>query len=85
MEGVLRFGRKGRLSSKFIGPFEILEWIDPVAYKFALPPSLSGEHDVVHVLILRKYKTDPINIINYETLQLKEDLIYGEKPIRILT
>ena len=65
MKGVLRFGHKGKLSPKFIGPFEILERVGPVAYKLALPPALSGVHDVFHVSMLRKYITDPIHVIDY--------------------
>ncbi|KAA0051223.1 pol protein [Cucumis melo var. makuwa] len=59
MKGVLRFEKKGKLSSHFVGPFEILERICPVAYRLALPPSLSAIHDVFHVSMLRKYVIDP--------------------------
>ena len=62
MEGVLRFGRKGKLSPKFIGPFKILERVDPIAYKLALPSALSEVHDVFHVSVLRKYITVPIHV-----------------------
>ena len=55
MKGVLRFERRGKLSPRFVGPFEILERIGPVAYRLALPPSLSTVHDVFHVSMLRKY------------------------------
>ena len=79
MKGVLRFRRKGKLSPKFIGPFEILERVGPIAYKLALPPAHLGVHDVFHMLRLRKYITDPIHEIDYEPLQLNEDLSYEEK------
>ncbi|KAA0045456.1 pol protein [Cucumis melo var. makuwa] len=59
MKGVLRFERRGKLSPRFVGPFEILERIGPVAYCLALPPSLSAVHDVFHVSMLRKYVPDP--------------------------
>ena len=84
MKGVLRFGLKGKLSPKFIGPFEILEQVGLVAYKLALPPALSGVHDVFHVSMLRKYIMDPIHVVDYEPLQLNEDLSYEEKPVKIL-
>ena len=84
MKGVLRFGRKGKLSPKFIGPFEILERVCPVAHKLALPPAHSGVHDAFHVPMLRKYITDPIHIVDYEPLQLNEDLNYEEKPVKII-
>ena len=58
MKGVLRFERKGKLSPKFIEPFEILERVGPVAYKLALPLAHSGVHNAFHVSMLRKYVTD---------------------------
>ena len=84
MKGVWRFGRTGKLSPKFIGPFEILERVCPVAYKLALPIAHLRVHDAFHVSILRKYITNPIHVIDYEPLQLNEDLCYKEKPVRIL-
>ena len=84
MKGVLRFRHKGKLSPKFIGPFKILERVGSVMYKLALPPAFSGVHDVFHVSMLRKYSTDPIHVIDYEPLQLNEDLSYKEKLVRIL-
>ena len=56
--GVVRFGKHGKLSPRFIGPFEILERIGSVAYRLALPPSMSGVHEVFHVSMLRKYTLD---------------------------
>ena len=70
----MRFGCKCKLNPKFIGPFEILKRIGPVAYKLALPPALSGVYDVFHVSMLRKYITDPIHVIDYKLLQLNKDL-----------
>ncbi|XP_062012364.1 uncharacterized protein LOC133728928 [Rosa rugosa] len=54
MEGVVRFGKKGKLSPRFVGPFEILERVGDLAYRLALPPSMSGVHNVFHVSMLRK-------------------------------
>ena len=51
-KGVIRFGKKGKLSPRYIGHYEILERIGPVAYRLALPPELSGIHDVFHVSML---------------------------------
>ena len=53
--GVVRFGKRGKLSPRFIGPFEILKRVGTVAYRLALPPSMSGVHEVFHVSMLRKY------------------------------
>ena len=53
--GVVRFGKRGKLLPRFVGPFEILERVGTVAYRLALPSSMSGVHEVFHVSILRKY------------------------------
>ncbi|KAL0561767.1 hypothetical protein IC582_002208 [Cucumis melo] len=73
MRGVLRFERRGKLSPRFVGPFEILERIGPVAYRLALPPSLSTVHDVFHVSMLRKYVPDPSHVVDYEPLEIDEN------------
>jgi len=85
MKGVLRFERKGKLSTKFIEPFEILEWVGSLAYKLALPLAHSEVHEAFHVLMLRKYITDPIHVIGYRPLQLNEDLSYKEKTSKNLS
>ena len=84
LKGVKRFGVQGKLSPRFIGPFEILERIGEVAYRLALPPALASVHNVFHVSMLRKYVSDPTHILSYEHLELDEDLSYEEKPVQIL-
>ncbi|KAL0536214.1 hypothetical protein IC582_025155 [Cucumis melo] len=84
MRGVLRFERRGKLSPRFVGPFEILERIGPVAYRLALPPSLSTVHDVFHVSMLRKYVSDPSHVVDYEPLEIDENLSYAEQPVEVL-
>ena len=66
--GVVRFGIKGKLSPRFIGPFEIVQWVGKCAYRLALLPSLSGVHDVFHVSMLRKYIIDSSHVLNYSGL-----------------
>ncbi|KAH9778034.1 Endonuclease [Citrus sinensis] len=83
-KGVFRFGKKGKLSPGFIGPFEILERIGPVAYRIALPPSLSRLHNVFHVFVLRKYIADPSHVLDYQPIQITEDMSYEEQPIEIV-
>ena len=54
MKGVMRFCKRGKLSSRYIGPFEVLKRVGEVAYELALPPRLSGVHPVFHVSMLKK-------------------------------
>ncbi|KAA0066907.1 pol protein [Cucumis melo var. makuwa] len=84
MKGVLRYVKKGKLSPRFVGPFEILERIGPVAYRLALPPSFSAVHDVFHVSMLRRYVADPTHVVDFEPLQISENLSYEEQPVEVL-
>ncbi|KAL0553926.1 hypothetical protein IC582_007830 [Cucumis melo] len=84
MKGVLRFAKKGKLSPRFVGPFEILERIGPVAYRLALPPSFAAVHDVFHISMLRKYVADPTHVVDFEPLQISENLSYEEQPVEVL-
>ncbi|TYK04827.1 pol protein [Cucumis melo var. makuwa] len=84
MKGVLRFEKKGKLSPRFVRPFEILERIGPVAYRLALPLSFSTVHDVFHVSMLRRHVADPTHVVNFEPLQISENLSYEEQSVEIL-
>ena len=66
--GVVIFGKQGKLLLRFIGPFEVLERVGLVAYRLALPPSLSGVYEVFHVSMLRKYTPDPAHVMNWGEL-----------------
>jgi hypothetical protein len=83
-QGVQRFGIKGKLAPRYIGPFEILETCGPVAYHLQLPPQLAAVHDVFHVSQLRKCIKIPTEIINPQAIKIESDLSYTEHPIRIL-
>ncbi|XP_042380780.1 uncharacterized protein LOC121973392, partial [Zingiber officinale] len=78
----IRFG--GKLAPRYIGPFEILERIGAVAYRLALPPSLSGVHDVFHVSMLRRYVPDPTHVLADIPVPVQPDITYEEVPVRIL-
>ena len=58
-----RFGKKGKLSPRFIGPYKVLEQIGPMAYRLALPPELATLHNVFHVSMLRRYRSDELHIL----------------------
>ena len=62
--GVVRFDKRGKLSPRFIGPFEILERVDTVAYWLALLPSMSGVHEVFHVSMLQRYTPNPAHVVD---------------------
>ena len=84
MRGIMRFGKKGKLSPRFVGQFEILEWIGAVAYRLALPPSIYGVHDVFHVSMLRKYIRDPSHVLPHQEFEITLELQYEVQPLRIL-
>lgn len=79
----IHYGKGSKLAPQFVGPFEILERIGPVAYHLALPPSLSRIHDVFHVSVLRRYILDVTHVLDWNALQV-EDRQLALEPIRIL-
>ncbi|KAJ9170237.1 hypothetical protein P3X46_018361, partial [Hevea brasiliensis] len=81
---IMRFGRKGKLSPRFIGPYEVLERVGPLAYRLALPPELEKIHNVFHVSMLRRYRSDPSHVLPVEEIEVNPDLTYEEEPIQIL-
>ena len=82
--GVVRFGKRGKLSPRFIGPLKILEMVGTVAYRLALPPSMSGVHEVFHVSMLRKYTLDPAHVVDWGQIKVDTDEIFEEGPVCIL-
>ncbi|CAN6707754.1 unnamed protein product [Malus baccata var. baccata] len=82
--GVVRFGKKGKLSPRYIGPYEITERIGEVAYRLELPPKLSKVHNVFHVSMLRHYVSDPSHVIPPQPLEINPDLTYDDEPVTIL-
>ena len=79
-----QFGKRGKLSPRFIGPLEILERIGTVAYRLALPPSMSGVHEVFHVSMLRKYTLDPAHVVDWGQIEVDTDGTFEEGPVCIL-
>ena len=81
MKGVMWFKKKGKLSPRYIGPFEILERIGKVASRVALPPKLSLVHNIFHVSMLMKYISDPSHVLKHESIEVHEDLSYEEQTV----
>ena len=81
---MFRFGNKGILSPRYIGPYEVLECIGKVAYRLVLPDSLSGVHPVFHVSILRKYIPDASHVLKVDEVELQPNLSYEEVPVGIM-
>ena len=75
---ILKFGKRWKLSLRFIGPYEILERIGLVAYQLALPLELAKFHDVFHVFMLRKYSSYESHILPVQEVQVQQDFSYDE-------
>ena len=82
--GVVRFGKRGKLLPRFIGPFEILERVGTVAYRLALPPSMSGVHEVFHVSMLRRYTPDLAHVVDWGEIEVDTDGTFEEGPVCVL-
>ena len=74
VKGVMRFRQKGKLCPRYVGPLEILERVGKVADRLALPPAMSGLHDVFHVSILRKYIADSAHILKCPEVEITPGL-----------
>ncbi|XP_074283571.1 uncharacterized protein LOC141608116 [Silene latifolia] len=83
MCGVMMFGKRGKLSQKFIGPYVILDRVGEVGYRLDLPPSLYRVHNDFHVSQVRKYVSDPSHVLEVENIELDEALTYAEVPKEI--
>ena len=82
--GVQRFGIKGKLAPRYIGPFEIIQTCGPVAYQLRLPSQLAAIHNVFQVSQLRKCIKVPTKILEPQDVEIESDLSYTEYPIKIL-
>ena len=82
--GVVRFGKRGKLSPRFIRPFEILERVGVAAYRLALPPSMLGVHEVFHVSMFRKYTPDPTYVVDWGQIEVDTDGTFEEGLVCIL-
>ncbi|GJW32810.1 hypothetical protein Tco_0052842 [Tanacetum coccineum] len=83
-KGVMRFGKRGKLNPRYIGPFRIIERIGPVAYRLELPQELSRVHNVFHICNLKKCLSDDTLVIPLEEIQLDDKLNFVEEPVEIM-
>ena len=81
---ILHFGRKAKLSPRFISLYEILERVGPVAYRLALPLELAKLHDVFDVSMLRRYHSNTSHILLVQDIQVQEDFTFDEESKAIL-
>ncbi|KAJ0435523.1 putative nucleotidyltransferase, Ribonuclease H [Helianthus annuus] len=82
-KGVVRFGKRGKLNPRYVGPFEITEKVGKVAYRLNLPAELSAVHNVFHVSNLKKCLSDETLVIPFKELTIDEQLHFTEEPIEI--
>ncbi|KAL6224949.1 hypothetical protein ACLB2K_003803 [Fragaria x ananassa] len=83
-KGVVRFGKREKLSPRYIGPYEIIERVGSLAYRLVLPPELSRIHNVFDVSMLHKYIADPSHVLEEQPISLQKDLSYEEELVQIL-
>ena len=81
---VMRFGKNGKLSPRFIGPYEVIEKVGPLAYILDLILELEKIHNIFHVSMLRRYRSDQSHVVSSKTIELRSDLTYEEEPAEIL-
>ncbi|GKA59124.1 putative reverse transcriptase domain-containing protein [Tanacetum coccineum] len=81
---IYQISRPRKLSSCFIGPFEILDRVGEVSYRLTLPPQLSHVHNVFHASLLRGYSYNPLHVVSYPLDHIREDLSFAEEPEAIL-
>ena len=84
MERCFEIWEERKLSPRFIGPYEIVSKVGPVAYKLKLPQELSRINDTFHVSMLRKYVPYPSHVLREQLVQLKENLTYEEITVQIV-
>ncbi|WMV23987.1 hypothetical protein MTR67_017372 [Solanum verrucosum] len=84
MKGVMRFGKNGKLSPRYIGSYRIFKRMGNIAYELELPQELAAVHPVFHISMLKKCMGDPLLIILTENIEIKDSLSYEEIPVQIL-
>ena len=81
---MVRFGKWGKLSSKYIRPFEVLKRVGTVSYRLALHLNLAGVHAIFYVSMLRKYTPNPTHVVEWGELVVDANGTFEEGPVRIM-
>ncbi|GJS12642.1 hypothetical protein Tco_0407114 [Tanacetum coccineum] len=83
-KGIVRFGKRGKLNHRYVGPFKVIERVETVAYKLVLPPPLSRVHNMFHVSNLKKCMSNESLVIPLEGLRVDDKLHFVEEPIEVM-
>ncbi|GJU43373.1 hypothetical protein Tco_1200639 [Tanacetum coccineum] len=83
-KGVVRFGKRGKLNPRYVGPFKVIEKVGEVAYKLELPEELSRVHNTFHVFNLKKCYADEPLAVSLDGLHFDDKLQFIEEPIEIV-
>ena len=84
MKGVMRFGKKGKLSPRYVVPYKILKRVGKMSYDLALPAELAAVNPVFHISLLKKCVGDPTSVVPLESVAVKDSLSYEDVPVEIL-
>ena len=84
MKGVVRFDKRGKVSPRYIGRYDILDRVGGVTYRLALPPDMSFIHSVLNVSMLRKYISDSSHVLDALAIPIDENLTYEEELVAIV-
>nr|GFC39003.1 putative reverse transcriptase domain-containing protein [Tanacetum cinerariifolium] len=83
-KGVIRFGKRGKLNPRYVGPFKVLERIVDVAYKLDLPEEMNRVHNMLHVSNLKKCHADEPLAVSLDGLHFDDKLHFMEEPVEIV-
>ncbi|GKC95607.1 hypothetical protein Tco_1161049 [Tanacetum coccineum] len=83
-KGAVRFHKRGKLSPRYVGPFEIVERVGPVAYRLRLPHELVGVHNTFHVSNLKKFLVDVNLHVSLEEVKIDDKLHFVDEPTEII-
>ncbi|XP_074377617.1 uncharacterized protein LOC141719134 [Apium graveolens] len=83
-KGLTRFGKKGKLNPRYVGPLKILKRVGKVAYVLALPPHMQHIYNVFHVSMIKKYNPDSRHVIEYELIEIQANLSYVQQAVKCL-